>query len=173
MLRPSRLHLYCLNRLLLFLEDVVNLLKRLFALRVAQDISSLEKYGSILLEFNRNGGELPSTHIFCHEIVHFGVQGFENFWLLILLYCLKNFCLQLLPGRRLIRAGLLLKSSCSCLCCLLHRFIFLFEGLADCSCLCCILLKVRLIGRGIFESDLEGHGGSGDVHQDIDPDVQE
>ena len=37
---------------LLFLEDVDNHLKRLFALRVAQDISSLEKYGSILLEFN-------------------------------------------------------------------------------------------------------------------------
>ena len=36
----------------LFLEDVVNLLKRLFALSVAQDIPSLEKYGSILLEFN-------------------------------------------------------------------------------------------------------------------------
>ena len=90
---------------LLFLEDIVNLLKRLFALRVAQDISSLEKYGSILLEFNRNGGELPSTHKFCHEIVHVGKQGFENFWLLILLYCLKNLCLQLLPGRRLIRSG--------------------------------------------------------------------
>ena len=92
---------------LLFLEDVDNLLKRLFALRVAQDISSLEKYGSILLEFNRNGGELPSTHKFCHEIVHVGKQGFENFWLLIPLYCLKNLCLQLLPGWILTRAGLL------------------------------------------------------------------
>ena len=63
----------------LFLEDVVNLLKRLFALRVAQDISSLEKYGSILLEFNRNGGEQPSTLKFCHEVAHVGKQGFENF----------------------------------------------------------------------------------------------
>ena len=85
----------------LFLEDVVNLLKRLLALRVAQDISSLEKYGCILLEFNRNGGELPSAHKFCHEIVHVGKQGFENFCLLIPLYCLKNLCLQLLPGRHL------------------------------------------------------------------------
>ena len=64
---------------LLFLEDVVNLLKRLFALRVAQDISSLEKYGSIILEFNRNGGELPSTNKFCHEIAHVSKQSFENF----------------------------------------------------------------------------------------------
>ena len=37
---------------LLCLEDFVNLLKRLFALSIAQDISSLEKYGGILLEFN-------------------------------------------------------------------------------------------------------------------------
>ena len=91
----------------LCLEDPVDLLKRLFALNVAQDISSLEKNGSILLEFNRNGGELPSTHKFCHEIARVGKQGFENFWLLIPVYCLKNLCLQLLPGRRLTRAGLL------------------------------------------------------------------
>ena len=83
---------------ILCLEDSVNLLKHLFALSVAQDISSLEKYGSILLEFNRNGGELSSTHHFCHEIAHVGKQSFENFWLLILVYCLKNLCLQLLPG---------------------------------------------------------------------------
>ena len=93
----------------LFFEDVVNLLKRLFALRVAQDISSLEKYGSILLEFNRNGGELPSTLKFCHEVAHVGKQGFENFWLLIPLYCLNNLCLQLRPGLRRIRNGLLLR----------------------------------------------------------------
>ena len=37
---------------LLVLEDVVDLRKRLFALSVAQNISSLEKYGSILLELN-------------------------------------------------------------------------------------------------------------------------
>ena len=75
---------------LLFLEDVVDLLKRLFALRVTQDISSLEKYGSIILEFNRNGGELPSTNKFCHEIAHVSKQSFENFWPLIFLYRLKN-----------------------------------------------------------------------------------
>ena len=89
----------------LFLEEVVDLLKRLFALRVAQDISSLEKYGSILLEFNRNGGELPSTLQFCHEVLHVGKQGFENFCLLILLYRRKHLCLQLLPGWRLTRPG--------------------------------------------------------------------
>ena len=93
--------------LLLALEDVVNLLKRLFALTVAQDISSLEKCGSIILEFNRNGGELPSTHKFVHEILHVGKQGLENDCLLIPLYCLKNLCLQLLPGRRLTHASLL------------------------------------------------------------------
>ena len=82
----------------LFLEDVVDLLKRLFALRVAQDISSLEKYGSIFLKSNRDGVELPSTLKFYHEIVHVGKQGFENTWLFILLYCLKNLCLQLIPG---------------------------------------------------------------------------
>ena len=89
----------------LFLEDVVNLLKRLFALSVAQDISSLEKYGSILLEFNRNGGKLPIAHKFCHEVAHVGKQGFENFWLLIFLDRLKNLCLIILPGWRLTRAG--------------------------------------------------------------------
>ena len=59
MLRSLRLHvdllLLSIRGLILnnlFLEDIVNLLKRLFALSVAQDISSLEKYGSILLEFN-------------------------------------------------------------------------------------------------------------------------
>ena len=99
--------------MLLFLEDVVNLLKRLFALSVAQDISSLEKLGSILLEFNRNSGELPSTIKFCHEIAHVGKQGFENFWLLILLYCLKNHYLQLRPGWRLTRAGSRLRGRCA------------------------------------------------------------
>ena len=91
----------------LVLEDVINQLKCLFALSVAQDVSSREKYGSILLESDRNGVELPSLLNFCHEIEHVGKQGFENFWLLILLYCLKNLCLQLLPGRRLTSAGLL------------------------------------------------------------------
>ena len=89
-------------------EDVVNQLKRLFALTVAQDISSLKKHGSILLELNLNGGELPTTHKFCHEIAHVGKQGFKNLWLIILLDRLKNLCLQLLPDRRLTRAGLLL-----------------------------------------------------------------
>ena len=89
----------------LLLEDVVDLLKRLFALSVAQDISSLEKHGSILLELNRDGGELPSTLQFCHEVAHVGKQGFENFCLLILLYCLEHLCLQLRPGWRLTRPG--------------------------------------------------------------------
>ena len=103
---------WCVNkRLVLFLEDVVNQLKCLFALRVAQDISSLEKYGSILLQFNRNGLELPSTHKLCHEIAHVSKQGFENFWLLIPLYCLMNLCLQLLPSWRLTRAGCLFVQS--------------------------------------------------------------
>ena len=100
MLRSLRLHvdllLLSIRGLILnnlFLEDIVNLLKRFSALSVAQDISSLEKYGSILLEFNRNGGKLPSTHKFCHEIAHVGKQGFKNFLLLISLYCLKNLCL--------------------------------------------------------------------------------
>ena len=74
----------------LCLEDVVDLLKRLFALTVAQDISSLEKYGSIVLESDRNGGELPSTLKVCHEVAHVGKQGFENLWLIILLDCLNN-----------------------------------------------------------------------------------
>ena len=65
----------------LFLEDVVNLLKRLLALRVAQDISSLEKHGSILLEFNRNGGELPSKLNVCHEVAYVVKQVFEFFCL--------------------------------------------------------------------------------------------
>ena len=93
------------GRQLLCLDDAVNLLKRLFALNFAQDISSLEKHGSILLELNRNGGELPSTYNFCHEIVHVDRQGLEHNWLVILVYCLKNHCLQLRPGRRLTRAG--------------------------------------------------------------------
>ena len=59
-------------------KDVVNLLKRLFALTIVQDISSLEKYGSIILEFNRDGGELPSALKFCYEIAHVGKQGFEH-----------------------------------------------------------------------------------------------
>ena len=80
------------------------MLKCLFALSVAQDVSSLEKYGSILLEFNRDGGELPSTLKFCHEVAHVGKQGFENFWLLILLDRRKNLCLQFLPAWRLTRA---------------------------------------------------------------------
>ena len=82
----------------LFLEDVVDLLKRPFAVFVAQDISSLEKYGSILLEFNRDGGELPSPLNFCHEVAHVGKQGFEYDLLLIFLYCFKNHCLQLRPA---------------------------------------------------------------------------
>ena len=85
----------------LVLEDVVNLLKRLFALRIAQDISSLKEYGGILLEFNRNGGELPSTLKFCHVVAHFSKQGLENFWLLIFLDCHKNLRLQFLPAWRL------------------------------------------------------------------------
>ena len=89
----------------LFFEGVVDLLKRIFALWIAQDISSLEKYGSILLEFNWNVGELPSTLTFCHEAAHFGKYGFENFWLFILLDRRKNPCLQFLPAWRLTRAG--------------------------------------------------------------------
>ena len=89
----------------LFLEDVVDLLKRLFALRVAQDISSWEKYGSILLELNWYSGELPRTLKFFHVTAHVGNQGLENFWLLIFLYRLKNLWLQLRPVLRLTRAG--------------------------------------------------------------------
>ena len=85
----------------LFFEDVVNLLKCLFALTVAQNISSLEKYGSILLEFNRDGGELPSPLNFCHEVAHVGKQGFEYDLLLIFLYCFMNHWLQLRPAWRL------------------------------------------------------------------------
>ena len=80
------------------LEDVDNLLKRLFTLRDAHDISSLEEHGCILLKFHRDGGELPSTLKFSHEVAHVGKQGFENLWLNILLYCLNNHCLQLLPA---------------------------------------------------------------------------
>ena len=99
----------------LFLEDVDDLLKRLFALSVAQDISSLEKYGSIILEFNRNGGELPSTLQFCHEVAHVGGQGFKNYCLLILLDHRKNLCLQFLPAWWLTRAGSRLRSRASVL----------------------------------------------------------
>ena len=81
----------------LFLEDVVNLLKRLFALNVAQDISSLEKDGSILLELNRNFGELPSTLKFGHEVAHVVKQGFENIRLPILFDSRKYLCLQFVP----------------------------------------------------------------------------
>ena len=97
----------------LFLEDVVNQLKSLFALSVAQDVSSLEKYGSIFLKSNRDGVELPSTLKFCHEIAHVGKQGFENTWLFILLYCLKNHCLQLRPGWRLTRPRFRLEGRCA------------------------------------------------------------
>ena len=95
----------------LFLEDVVDLLKRHFAVSFTQDISSLEKHGGILLKFNRNGGELPSMLKFCHEVAHVGKQVFENFWLLILLDRLKNLCLQYLPGLRLTLAGSRLRFS--------------------------------------------------------------
>ena len=40
-----------------------------------------------------------------HEFAHVGKQGFENVCSLILLDCLKNLCLQLLPGWRLSCAG--------------------------------------------------------------------
>ena len=101
--RPGQL----LNRVgqLLFLEDVVNLLERLLAIRVAQDISSLEKHGSIILKFNRKSGELSSTYKFCHEVAHVGKQGFEKNRLLILLNRRKNPCLQLLPFLRQTLAG--------------------------------------------------------------------
>ena len=93
---------------LLVLEGVVNKLKCLFTPGFTQDSSSGEEDGSILLEFNRNGVKLPSTLKFCHEITHVGKQGFENFWLLIVFYCLKNLCLQLSPGWWLTLAGSLL-----------------------------------------------------------------
>ena len=80
------------------LEGVDNLLKRLFTLRVAHDISSLEEHGCILLEVHRDVGELPSTLKFSYEVAHVGKQGFENLWLLLLLYCINNHCLQLLPA---------------------------------------------------------------------------
>ena len=94
----------------LVFENVVNLLKCFFAISFAQDSSSGEKHGSIFLERDRDGVELPSTLEFCQEISHVGKQGFENFWLLIILDRQKNLCLQLLPGWRLARAGLLLKA---------------------------------------------------------------
>ena len=82
----------------LFLKAVVNLLKCLFALTVTQDIASLGKYGSILLEFNRNFSEVPSLLSVCHEIAHAGKQGFENCWLVILLDRINNHWLQFLPA---------------------------------------------------------------------------
>ena len=106
--RPARTQLICgwPGPASLVLEDVVDLLKRLFAPGVAQDSSAREEDGSVVLESDRDGVELPSALQFCHEIAHVGKQGFENFWLLILLYCRKNLCLQLLPVRRLTHAPL-------------------------------------------------------------------
>ena len=69
----------------------------------------LEKHDSILLESDRHGAELPSPLKFCHVIARVGKQGFENFWLLILVDRRKNPCIQLPPGWRLTRAGLSLK----------------------------------------------------------------
>ena len=67
------------------------------------------------MEFNRNGGELPTTFKFCHEAAHVGKQGYENFWLLILLDRRKNLCLQFFPAWRLTRAGSRLGSRASVL----------------------------------------------------------
>ena len=62
----------------LCLELVDDLLKQLFALRVAHHISSLEKHGSILLELDRNVVELPNTLFFCHEVAHVGQMLFKT-----------------------------------------------------------------------------------------------
>ena len=76
-----------LNRVgsLLVLEGVANLLKRLFALRIAQDSSSGEKYGSIVLELNRYFVELLSSNKFIYAFKHLVMQLFEISRLRILL----------------------------------------------------------------------------------------
>ena len=84
----------------LVLEDVVDHLKILFALVVAQDSSSGEEYGSIVLESDRNGVERLGANLLYHEIAHVSKQFFENFWLVILLDRSMNLCLQFLPSGR-------------------------------------------------------------------------
>ena len=79
------------------LEGVVDSLKRLFALSLAQEISSGKEEVSIVLEFDRDIVELLITLSFINEIVHFGNQGFESFWLLILLDRCSNLLLQVRP----------------------------------------------------------------------------
>ena len=81
----------------LVLEGVVDFLKRLFAVSLAQEISSGKEDVSIVLEFDRDVVELLITLSFINEIVHFGDQGFENFWLLILLDRITNPLLQVRP----------------------------------------------------------------------------
>ena len=97
----------------LVLEDVVDLLERLFALSFAQDSSSGEKYGSIFLECDRNAVDRPSALSHRHEIGYFDEQGFEVFWLLVLLDRRKNLCLQFLPAWQLFHAGSRLGGRCT------------------------------------------------------------
>ena len=89
----------------LFLEDVDNLLKWRFAITIGYLPSSWEKQGSVVLESNWYGVELPSPLKFCHKLAHVGKPGSENFILGILFYCVKNLWLQLRPVLRLTRAG--------------------------------------------------------------------
>ena len=89
----------------LILEAVVNHLKCFLAPGIAQDSSSGEKNGSIILEFYRDGVKLPNTLSFLNEIEHLIKQVLKYSYLLILLYCLKNPCLQLSPGLLHTRAG--------------------------------------------------------------------
>ena len=110
---PERLNYTCMQvrpRHLLIrslaLEGVVDLLELLFALWIAQNISSLKKYGSVFLEFNRNGVELPIINKVFHEILHFFIQVCENFCRCVFIDRLKNFWFQLLPGQWLIGSRL-------------------------------------------------------------------
>ena len=93
------------------LAEIADLLKRLLAVSFAQDSSPREESGSIVLECDRDGVELLSALHFLNEIAHFGLQGFEMFWLLILLDRRKNLCLQWLPAWRLTHAGSQLRLS--------------------------------------------------------------
>ena len=82
-------------------EDVVDKLKLLFALFVAQHISSLEKQGSIFLESDFDVVVLPSFLNIFHESHHSHQQIMESCFLGIVLYRLKNLCLQALPSLQL------------------------------------------------------------------------
>ena len=84
---------------MLVLKGVVDHLKRLFAPSVGQEIPSIEKYFSIVLELNRQIViELPITNKVFGETEHFGMQVFENFWWIVILDRLINHFLEFCPG---------------------------------------------------------------------------